>query len=550
MRHIPHPAAAVAGITAAAALPLAAATALALAATPAAAQNHFSLDGSEADNGLGTSSANIGDINQDGYADAVLGEPGSANNGIDSGRVRVISGKNGALIRTHDGPGPGRRMGKVVSAAGDQNGDGVPDYAIGSTFGNEFMYPSGEIELRSGADGSLIRTYSSSSNWDHFGASLAAVGDIDGDGLDDLAIGAYDDDWSGLGSGAVFIYSGADGHAIHTLRGAHPWDRFGFSLIGCGDMDFDGVPDFGVGAPNQKAGAKSAGKVTFHSGATGAQLSSARGRDRNAFFGTGMVSLGDINGDMVPDAAVSGIDDSTNIKGLDAHVQIISGADGSVIQTLEQEADGERFGFALAAVDVNGDGLKDLIAGTPMAGQIGGTGLASGRIEAFSGPSGRLLFRQDGDTTRARFGGAICSVDDLDGNGLPELLVSSPGDGAGSQGGGFVETFAPPEVARLVQPTLASGSNANIQLLDGTWYSTFWVYASLSGIGSGSPDGNELIDLAGPLIYVGKIDTDANGNGSMNAFVPNGMTGTQVWLQGWRPIGEGGISTLTTAVIQ
>ncbi len=550
MRHLPRPAATVAGFTTTAALPFAAAAAFLLSPSPAAGQNHFSLDGGAAQNNLGLSSANIGDINQDGYTDVIVGEPGSSNNGVGAGRVRVISGKDGALIRLHDGSDLGRQMGKVVSAAGDQNGDGVPDYAIAAAFDNEFMYPSGEVELRSGANGSLIRNYSSASNWDHFGAAMAAVGDIDGDGFDDLAVGAYDDDWAGLGSGAVYIYSGADGHAIHTLRGAHPWDRFGFSLVACGDMDFDGVPDFGVGAPNQKAGSKNAGKVTFHSGATGAQLSSARGRGRNAFFGTGIVCLGDINGDLVPDTAISGIDDSTNIKGLDAHVQIISGADGSVIQTLEQESDGERFGIALAAVDINGDGLKDLIAGTPMAGEIGGTGLASGRIEAFSGPSGRLLFRQDGDTTRARFGSAITSVDDLDGNGLPELLVSSPGDGAGSLGGGLVETFAPPALARLLQPTLTSGSNANIQLLDGTWYSTYWIYASLSGIGSASPDGNELIDLAGPLIYVGKIDTDVNGNGSINAFVPSGMSGTQVWLQAWRPIGVGGISTLTTAVIQ
>ncbi len=539
MRRLPLPAICAAGLGLTAGL-----------APVAAAQNHFSLDGTVAENSLGASLARVGDLNGDGYADLLVGEPGADFNGQGTGRVQVLSGKNGSLIRTHDGAGPGHHMGAVVTSAGDQNGDGIDDYAIASSYDNEFLYPSGAVELRSGANGALIRTYSSSSNWDHFGGAVAPVGDLNGDGLDDLAIGAYDDDWSGLGSGAVFIYSGADGLTIHTLRGAHPWDRFGYSVVGCEDMDFDGVNDFAVGAPNQKAGAKSAGKVTFHSGATGAELSFARGRGRDAFFGTGMVCLGDIDGDAVADLAVSGIDDSTNIAGLSAHIQIISGVDGAVIQTLEQESDGERFGYGLAAADVNGDGIKDIIAGSPMAGQIGGTGLSSGRVEAFSGPSGRLLFRQDGSVQRSRFGSAICSTDDLDGNGIQELLIGSPGNGGGAFGGGLVETYAPPAMSRLAQPTLVSGNNATIQLIEGTWYSTYNVYASLNGIGSSSPDGSELLDIAAPLINIGQINTDVNGNGSMSAFVPNGMSGTTVWLQAWRPLGKGGISTLTTAVIQ
>lgn len=516
----------------------------------AAAQSHFDLDGGTFDNNLGSSVARVGDLNADGYSDVLIGEPGSDANGTNSGRVQVVSGKDGTLIRMHNGSGPNRRMGQLVSTAGDQNGDGIDDYAIIASYDNEFLYPSGEVELRSGANGALIRRYTSSSNWDHFGAAVAAVGDMNGDGLHDLAVGAYDDDWSGLGSGAVYIFSGADGHAIHTLRGEHPWDRFGFSIAGCGDMDFDGVPDFAVGAPNQKAGAKSAGKVTFHSGANGAELNFIRGRGRDAFFGTKMVCLGDVDNDMVPDFAISGIDDSTNIVGLSAHIQIVSGADASVIQTLEQESDGERFGYSMAAVDVNGDGINDLAVGTPMAGQIGSTGLASGRIEAFSGPSGRPLFRHNGDTAYARFGSSVCGVDDRDGNGLDDLLVGSPGNGAGSVGGGFVETYSPPDMARLALPNLVSGTYTSIQLIEGTWYSHYNLYASLNGPGSASPDGSELIDLASPLIYVGQIDTDVNGNGSLSVFVPNGMTGTPVWLQAWRPLGEGGISTMAAAVIQ
>ncbi|NQU47136.1 MAG: FG-GAP repeat protein [Planctomycetes bacterium] len=516
----------------------------------ASGQSHFSLDGSASENFLGASTANVGDVNLDGYSDLLVGEPGSDSNGLDSGRALLVSGKNGFILRTHSGESILRRFGSKVSAAGDHNGDGRLDYAVSATFDNEFSYPSGKVVVYSGVDGSLIREYSSAANWDYFGSATCNVGDLNGDGFDELAVGAHDDDWAGLGSGSVFIFSGADGSAIHTFRGGHPWDRFGFSVIGCGDMDFDGVPDFAIGAPNQKAGAKSAGKVYFYSGASGQSILSIRGRDKDSFFGTTMVCLQDVNGDAIADVAIAGIDDSTNIVGLHSYIQICSGADGSVIRTLEQEMDGERFGYSMAAMDLNGDSYLDLVAGSPMAGQLGSTGLASGRIQGFSGPSGRLLFSQNGTQAYARMGSSLCSTDDLDGNGIDEIFVGSSGNGGGSLGGGKVETMAPPAFGRIVQPNLLSGANTQIELIDGTWYSTYYVYASLTGPGNASPDGNDVLDLAGPLLNIGQINTDPFGHGTLTAFVPNNMQGQQVWLQAWRPLGDGGVETLTTAVIQ
>jgi FG-GAP repeat len=518
---------------------------------PLAGQSGFDLSGNQANDAFGLSIATVGDLNNDGYPDLVIGAPGEDGAGKNRGAVRLISGQDGSLLRLHAGDNDRDRLGQVVAAAGDHNGDGVLDYAASAKRDNPTGFPSGYTRIWSGADGTLLREFRSSSNWDQFGKSIAGLGDLNADGYDDFAVGAPDDDWAGLGSGTVLVYSGFDGSILHTLRGRDAWDRLGWSIAALGDIDGDLRPDFAIGAPYEEAGGIDSGTVSVYSGATGQRMLRIKGRERKSFFGTAIVSLADVSGDGVPDLAISGVNDSTNILGLDGYVQIVSGADGAVIATIEQNAQAERFGYALAAVDLNNDGYLDVLCGAPGAGVYGGAGLASGAIRAFSGPSGRPLFSQSGAVTNAQFGTSIAGLADLDGNGFADYAVGFPGDGGGVNGGGGVQSLSTPAFSLLEVTNLVAGQIATLNISGGFSFTPYNVQATLSGPGNAATAGGPGLDMAEPLLPVGVMTTDGSGMASMTTQVPPTSAGIQVWLQAWAANPSPSSATrMITAVIQ
>jgi FG-GAP repeat len=516
-----------------------------------AAQSGFDLDGGVYNDAFGFSIATTGDLNSDGYPDLLVGAPGEDGGGNKRGAIRLISGFDGSLLRLHTGSNDQERLGHVVASAGDHNGDGVPDYAATARRDNPYAFPTGLVRIWSGADGSLLREFSSNSNWDQFGQAIADLGDLNADGYDDFAIGAPDDDWAGLGAGAVVVYSGFDGSALHTLRGRDPWDQFGVSILGLGDMDGDNLPDFAIGAPLEEAGGKDSGTVSIYSGATGQRLLRIKGRGPQSFFGTAIAALNDVNNDGIPDLGISGVNDSTNIQGIDGYVQIISGSDGAVLATIEQENAAERFGIALASVDLNGDGYQDLLVGAPGAGVFGGSGLGSGAVRAYSGPSGRPLFSRIGTGTSAQFGSSIAGLADLNGDGFNDFAASAPGTGAGLSGGGNVKSFYTPEFSLLQVSNLVSGQIATLNLSGGFLFTPYNVQATISGPGNASSLNGPGLDLAEPLLPVGTMTTDASGQASLTAQVPASSTGIQIWLQAWAASSSPMAATrMLTAVIQ
>jgi hypothetical protein len=144
----------------------------------------------------------------------------------------------------------------------------------------------------------------------HFGLALAGVGDIDGDGVPDLAAGAPYQNVAGQGDrGQVFLFSGASGARLRTLNDTVPQAGayFGFALAGVGDVDGDGVPDLAVGAPNKEvAGQDAQGQVFVFSGASGQLVLTLTkpSPQAQAQFGWTLAGVGDVDGDGVPDLAV------------------------------------------------------------------------------------------------------------------------------------------------------------------------------------------------------------------------------------------------------
>lgn len=210
---------------------------------------------------LGSQLAHVGDLDGDGAADYAVSAPyhDDGNKG-EAGVVRVYSGQDGSEIFSVTGDLHDHRLGWRLSGAGDVNGDGLGDllatYAV--DFANQL-----EVRILSGAGGATLHTFAGTGG--QYAHSLAGAGDVNGDGLDDVIVGAPD--WDPQpNAGAIYIHSGADGRLLKKLQGASVGDGFGASVAGAGDVDGDGRSDFVVGAFRDDSYTAEGGSATVFGG--------------------------------------------------------------------------------------------------------------------------------------------------------------------------------------------------------------------------------------------------------------------------------------------
>lgn len=353
----------------------------------------------------------------------------------------------------------------------DVNGDQRGDFAVSSSG----AFPR-EVQLRSGLDGTLIRTLSDSDI--EFGRCLSDVGDVDGDGSGDLVVGLTD---------SARVYSGSTGATLLQLTPAVIGENFGCAVAGVGDVDADGVPDIAVGVPQRRVIAvgghvmiftSGPGFVEVRSGANGTTVHVLQSSVSGVAFGGSICSAGDVDGDGVGDIAVAGFLEpypfgslSTalfsgatgltlwEVPGLSGNlarlgdvdfdgrddllvgdlfgfrVLAVSGASGAILWTrqapLEQFQGADRFGTSVAAIgDVDGDGVADGIAGAmqPMVGSGPFTlEVGPGYSHVLSGINGSDVSVLVGRSVNALFGAAVASIEDIDQDGRRELLVAEPG---------------------------------------------------------------------------------------------------------------------------
>ncbi len=186
----------------------------------------------------GTVVSDLGDVNNDGHADYLVGRTGSEQT------VSLYSGIDGDLIRSQSSPSGNRTLRDV----GDLDSDGVTDFAIGNPL-------QGTVTVHSGATGAVVLSLSGSSD-DSFGFSVDGAGDVNGDGTQDLLV-AEDD--------RVTLFSGSSGAAL--FRHANPLSGsvHGSGLAGLGDLDADGLSEYAVASPMPLCGAE-LGHVNVHRG--------------------------------------------------------------------------------------------------------------------------------------------------------------------------------------------------------------------------------------------------------------------------------------------
>jgi hypothetical protein len=382
----------------------------------------------------------------------------------------------------------GDRFGLSVAALSDLDGDGVTDLAVGAyrddTNGTDrgavyvqFMNANGtvksSVKIASGTNGGPTLT-----DGDYFGWSIASLGDLDGDGVTDLAVGAYRDDTEGMERGAVYILLlNADGDVKSGIKIASgttgsptlaDGDRFGSSVASLGDLDGDGVTDLAVGATHDDANGANRGAVHVlmlnANGTVKSWTKIASGTNGGPqlmdgdFFGTSVATLGDLDEDGVTDLAVGAFGDDTEgtFRGavhvlllkadgtVKSSVKIASGTNGGPVLT-----DGDRFGSSLASKgDLDGDGVTDLVVGAFLD-DTGGSargavyvqlmntnGSVKSSVKIASGTNGGPTLT-DGDA----FGRSAALLGDLDEDGVTELAVGAYSDNTGGPNRGAVHVL-------------------------------------------------------------------------------------------------------------
>jgi len=410
---------------------------------------------------FGETVAYAGDVDGDGTSDVLVGDP-LANFGVGGeGRVDLFRGAEGGPDGSPDwstvGPHADAGWGRAIASACDVNGDGYDDVVIGAPLADGAFSQEGQASLFLGGPLGL----GASAAWAAFGgqaaaafgACVAGLGDANGDGFADLAVGAPEASGAVPLSGAVDFFrgraTGPSSSANLRLQGTQTGAAFGASIAAAGDVNGDGLADLLVGEPSASAGEPGEGRAHLYLGTPSGLETfaawTAQGGQEDARFGEHVAGAGDVDGDGHADVLITApLFDAGEID--EGRVFLFRGTpeglEVTAAWTWEPDLPGARVDRAASAGDVNGDGHDDVAIGIS---RWHGDSLLEGRVVVFAGSDSGLgavpVLELAGTVSGGRLGTSLDGRGDADGDGRPDLLVGSRGYAQGGTSGGAAFLF-------------------------------------------------------------------------------------------------------------
>jgi hypothetical protein len=409
----------------------------------------------------GRSVSGAGDVNGDGYSDVIVGVDQYTGGQTDEGAAFVYYGGLAGLSSTPEWTVESNlyeaHFGYSVSGAGDVNGDGYSDAIVGAYGYTNVQWREGRVYVYHGSSSGLsvspAWTAESDQESAYFGIAVSSAGDVNGDGYSDVIVGANYYDNVETDEGMAFVYHGSSS----GLSGTPGWSdepnqdsvHFGYSVSGAGDVNGDGYSDVIVGAPNYDGGqAYEGGAFVYHGSSSGLSTNPQWWKESNqdsAYFGYSVSSAGDVNNDGYSDVIVGayGYDNGeTNEGAAFVYHGGSSGLASSPDWTNESDQSEARFGTSVSgAGDVNGDGYSDVIVGAPNYGH-GETceGMSFVYYGNTSGLSTSPVWTAESDQEYAFFGSYVSTAGDVNADGYSDVIVGSThyDNGETDEGAAFV----------------------------------------------------------------------------------------------------------------
>jgi hypothetical protein len=487
---------------------------------------------------FGRSVAGAGDVNGDGYADVIVGANQYSNVQPSEGAAFVYHGSATGLATTEawraESHQTGSNWGFSVATAGDVNGDSYADVVIGAptfssvppTCGGIFVYAGSATGLQ---NFSFFPMGSDQSN-SQFGTSAGTAGDVNGDGVSELVVGAYQYDNGQTNEGQVSVFTGnALGVSFFTswtAEGNAAQLEFGRSVGNAGDVNGDGYSDVIVGAPGFTNGQTREGRALVYLGsATGSATSPAWSVESNVAnqqLGFAVAGAGDVNGDGYSDVIVG-----TAATGTQERAFVYLGSATGLATTpswtgsIAQVSAG--YGTAVASAgDVNGDGFADVLVGAPRFdnGQVD-EGRAFLYVGSSSGLSLSPTWTAESNQAGSSFGGAVASAGDVNGNGFSDIVIGAPMFSNGQTGEGRALIYLGGAGGPAATPAWTAESNQAGSL-----------YGAAVGT-AGDVNGDGFSDVA-----IGAQGFDTTAPNAGRAFVYHGSSSGPFSLPNWTSEGN------------
>lgn len=416
-------------------------------------------------------------------------------------------------------------FGQSVCALGDVDNDGLPDFAAGDPDPQSNHFHG--VDIVSGGTGAVIHSLRSTEYARCFGEAIASIPDLDGDGLTDLVVGApiYGPHAGSLEPFAELI-STDTGVTLLTVFMDDPGNEgrftWGSAVAGINDLDGDSVPDVLIGAYSDDATMpySQAGAVYAHSGADGSLIYTVNGTTTGGSLGFALAVLGDVSGDGVDDFAAGAPGEGT--------VNLVSGSNGAVLGTVKSPAGAKWFGSAIANIgDVDEDNVPDLAVGDYYLSAKTGAVYLYSLASVLAGQPQKLLWSQTGASQGASMGRAVSAAGDVNDDGVPDCIVGSSHQ-SGPASEGEVHIF--------------SGSDGSTLFhVDGPPPGPFGSRFGISVTGPGDMNGDGVLDLVVGETGASVVHVLSSGGGPWENL-GQGLAGTpgipQIFGQGTLEEGE------------